>query len=189
MTAARGLVRTTRVIGAWMTIFVLFPLSAPAQQPVLPSTTLERQRASDLADLPLETLMTLEVTSVAKKPQLVADAAAAIFVLTQEDIRRSGATTIPEALRLVPGLFVARIDSNLWAVNARGFSGRFAPQFLVLLDGRAVYTPIFGGVFWDVVDTVLEDIERIEVIRGSGASLWGANAVNGIINIVTKRAR
>jgi iron complex outermembrane receptor protein len=176
------------LIGAWVAIVAsVSPLSAQ-EKPAPPSTTIERQRGPDLTELPLEALMNLEVTSVAKKPQRVADAAAAIFVLTQEDIRRSGATTLPEALRLVPGLYVARQDSNVWHVNARGFTGRFSSQFLVLLDGRAVYTPIFGGVVWSLVDTVLEDIERIEVIRGPGASLWGANAVNGIINIVTKRA-
>jgi iron complex outermembrane receptor protein len=150
---------------------------------------IERQQATDLTEMPLEALMNLEVTSVSKKPQRVADAAAAIFVLTQEDMRRSGATTIAEALRLVPGLYVARIDSNVWVVNARGFTARFSTQFLVLVDGRAVYNPVFAGVFWDVVDMPLEDIDRIEVIRGPGAALWGANAVNGVVNIITKRAR
>jgi iron complex outermembrane receptor protein len=148
-----------------------------------------QQPSTELVETPLEKLLDIEVTSVAKRPQRVADSAAAIFVLTQDDIRRSGATTIPEALRLVPGLHVARVDSNVWVVNARGFSSRFSTKFLVLIDGRAVYTPAFSGVFWDVQDTALEDIDRIEVIRGPGAALWGVNAVNGVINIVTKQAR
>ncbi|MGH9201592.1 MAG: TonB-dependent receptor plug domain-containing protein, partial [Vicinamibacterales bacterium] len=122
-------------------------------------------------------------------PQTVAESAAAIFVITQEDIRRSGVTSIPEALRMVPGVEVARIDANKWAISARGFNGRFANKLLVMIDGRSVYTPLFSGVLWDAQDTVLEDIDRIEVVRGPGASLWGANAVNGVINIVTKRAR
>lgn len=142
----------------------------------------------DLTDLSLEALMNLEVTSVSKKEELAQHAAAAVFVLTNEDIRRSGATSIPEALRLVPGLNVARIDSSRWAITARGFNGLFASKLLVLIDGRSVYTPLFSGVNWDVQDTVLEDVDRIEVIRGPGAALWGSNAVNGVINIITKNA-
>lgn len=133
--------------------------------------------------------MDLQVTSVARQAQPLAQAAAAVFVLTEEDIRRSGATTIPEALRMVPGLQVARIDGRRWAVSSRGFNGEFANKLLVLMDGRSIYTPLFSGVFWDTQDTVLEDIDRIEVIRGPGASLWGANAVNGVINIITKKAK
>jgi iron complex outermembrane receptor protein len=150
---------------------------------------LAQKSQAELAEMSLEALMKVEVTSVSKKPHRLADSAAAIAVLTQDDIRRSGATTIPEALRLVPGLQVARIGSSTWVVNARGFSNRFSNKFLVLIDGRAVYTPVFSGVFWDVQDTALEDIERIEVIRGPGAALWGANAVNGVINIITRNAR
>ncbi|NVN91073.1 MAG: TonB-dependent receptor [Desulfuromonadales bacterium] len=142
----------------------------------------------ELATLSLEDLMTLEVTSAARKSQSVANTAAAIFVITQEDIRRSGVTNIPDALRMVPGVTVAKIDSSKWAVTARGFNGRFARKLLVLIDGRSIYTPLFSGVFWDVQDTLLEDIERIEVIRGPGATIWGANAVNGVINIITKQA-
>ncbi|NJD90429.1 MAG: TonB-dependent receptor [Geobacter sp.] len=140
----------------------------------------------DPATLPLESLMDLKVTSVSKKSQSLTDAAAAIFVITQEDIRRSGVTNIPDALRMVPGIQVARIDSSKWAVSARGFNGRFSNKLLVLKDGRSIYTPFFLGVYWETQDTVLEDIDRIEVIRGPGASLWGANAVNGVINIITK---
>ncbi|MCS6285630.1 MAG: TonB-dependent receptor [Nitrospira sp.] len=144
---------------------------------------------TDLTDLSLEELLNVEVTSVTKQAQPLAQTAAAIFVLTQEDIRRSGATSIPEALRMVPGLQVARLDSNKWAISSRGFNGRFANKLLVLIDGRTVYTPLYSGVFWDVQDTLLEDIDRIEVIRGPGAALWGANAVNGVINVITKKAK
>ena len=140
----------------------------------------------DPSTLPLESLMDLKVTSVSKKSQHLTEAAAAVFVITQEDIRRSGVTNIPDALRMVPGIQVARIDSSKWAVSARGFNGRFSNKLLVLKDGRSIYTPFFLGVYWEAQDAVLEDIDRIEVIRGPGASLWGANAVNGVINIITK---
>jgi iron complex outermembrane receptor protein len=143
----------------------------------------------DLIGLDIEQLMDMEVTSAAKKPQKFSEAAAAIFVITAEDLRRSGATSIPEALRMVPGVEVARIDANKWAISARGFNERFADKLLVLLDGRTLYDPLFSGVYWDVQDTLLEDIDRIEVIRGPGGALWGANAVNGVINIVTKAAK
>jgi len=128
-------------------------------------------------------------TSVGKKQQRVSASASAIHVITQEDIRRSGVTSIPEALRMVPGVQVARIDSNKWAISARGFNGMFANKLLVLIDGREVYNPTFAGVYWDIQDLALDDIDRIEVIRGPGASLWGANAVNGVINILTKPAQ
>src|SRR5947209_10514264 len=143
----------------------------------------------DVTNLSMEDLMNMQVTSVSKRTQKVADAAAAVFVITQEDIRRSGARSIPEALRLAPGLEVARIDSNKWAIASRGFNGRFDNKLLVLIDGRSVYTPLFSGVYWNVQDVMLEDIDRIEVIRGPGATLWGANAVNGVINIITKPAQ
>src|SRR5467141_4046614 len=143
----------------------------------------------DVAAMSMEDLMNMQVTSVSKRTQKVADAAAAIFVITQEDIRRSGATSIPEALRLVPGLEVARIDQNKWAIGSRGFNGRFDNKLLVLIDGRSVYTPLFSGVYWNVQDVMLEDVDRIEVIRGPGATLWGANAVDGVINVITKKAK
>jgi iron complex outermembrane receptor protein len=139
-------------------------------------------------ELSLEQLMNVKVTSVSKKPQRVSESAAAVHVLTSEDIRRSGATSIPELLRNVPGLHVARIDSSKWAISARGFNGRFSNKLLVLMDGRSVYSPHFSGVFWDVQDTFLDDIDRIEIIRGPGGTVWGANAVNGVINIITKSA-
>lgn len=143
----------------------------------------------DLTELSIEDLMNIEVTTVARKSERLADAAAAVFVITSEDIQRSGATTIPDLLRMVPGLQVARMDANKWAVSARGFNGRIANKLLVLMDGRSVYTPFYSGVFWDFQDTLLNDIDRIEVIRGPGAALWGANAVNGVINIITKHSR
>ena len=158
---------------------------------VLFSLTVKGWTASsvnDMTNLSLEDLMRVEVTSVSRKAEQVSDAAAAVFVITQEDIRRSGVTNIPDVLRMVPGVEVARIDASKWAVTARGFNSRFATKLLVLMDGRSVYSPTFSGVWWDVQDTLLEDIDRIEVIRGPGATLWGANAVNGVINIITKKA-
>ena len=142
----------------------------------------------DLSQLSIEDLMNIQVTSVSKKEQKLSQAAAAIFVITQEDIRRSGATNIPDLLRLVPGMNVSQINANTWAISVRGFNGQFSNKLLVLIDGRAVYTPLLGGVNWDVQDVPLEDIERIEVVRGPGGTLWGANAVNGVINILTKNA-
>lgn len=147
-----------------------------------------REQNPDLLAMDLEQLMQMTVTSVAKKAQRLDQTAAAVTVLTAEDIRHSGATSLPEALRLVPGVHVAQIDANKWSVSVRGLGGRWAGQLLVLMDGRTLYSPLFGGVYWDVQDTLLEDIERIEVIRGPGGTLWGANAVNGVINIITKKA-
>ncbi|SDU53350.1 iron complex outermembrane recepter protein [Desulfobacula phenolica] len=143
----------------------------------------------DLIHLSLEELMNIKVTSVSKKSQHLSESAAAIFVITGDDLKRSGVTNIPDALRMVPGVTVARIDSNKWAVNVRGFNSRFAAQLLVLIDGRSVYTPTYSGVYWEVNDILLEDVDRIEVIRGPGATLWGANAVNGVINIITKHTK
>ncbi len=137
----------------------------------------------------LEELMDVRVTTVSREESTVGQSPAAIFVITPEMIHRSGATNIPELLRMVPGLDVGHIDSSKWGVAARGFNDRFANKLLVQVDGRTVYTPINGGVYWDTVDYPLEDIERIEVIRGPGGSVWGANAVNGIINIITKPAK
>lgn len=129
-----------------------------------------------------------DVFSLSKKKENAFDAASAIYVLSSEDIRRSGVTSIPEALRLVPGLQVARIDGNKWAISARGMNHQYSSKLLIMIDGRTIYTPIFSGAFWDNQDYVINDIERIEVIRGPGASIWGANAMNGIINIITKSA-
>ncbi len=143
---------------------------------------------ADLTSASLEDLMNIEVTSVSKKEEKLFQTAAAVYVITQEQIRRSGLTSLPELLRLVPGLHVGRIDGTKWAVSARGFNSRFANKLLVLIDGRSIYTPEFSGVYWEVQDVALESIERIEIIRGPGGTVWGANAVNGVINIITKRA-
>lgn len=142
-----------------------------------------------LADLSIEELANIEITSVSRKPEKLSEAAAAVFVITHEDIRRSGATSIPEVLRLAPNLQVARVDSSQYAISARGFNSTTANKLLVLIDGRSVYTPLFSGVFWDVQDTLLDNIERVEIISGPGATLWGANAVNGVINIITRNAQ
>ena len=143
----------------------------------------------ELKKLSVEELMNIEVTSVSKSAESLARAAAAVAVVTGEDIRRSGATTVPEALRFVPGLHVARPDSSSWVIGSRGFSSVNSEKLLVLSDTRSIYTPLFSGVSWDAQDYLLADIDRIEVIRGPGAALWGSNAVNGVINITTKRAQ
>jgi len=140
-------------------------------------------------NMSLQDLTNLEVTSVSKKAEKANEAAAAVFVITQEDIKRSGATSIPEALRMAPGIEVAQAGAHDWAVTSRGFNNQFANKLLVLIDGRTVYNPLFSGTIWQLQDTLLEDIDRIEVIRGPGATQWGANAVNGVINIITKSAK
>src|SRR6266404_4625813 len=173
-----GSANSTRRVFLVVALAVLCRASGSAQSKDLP----------DVTAMSVEDLMNVQVTSVSKRSQKLSDAAAAIFVITQEDIRRSGARSIPEALRMVPGLEVARIDENKWAIGSRGFNGRFDNKLLVLIDGRSVYTPLFSGVYWNVEDVMLEDVDRIEVIRGPGATLWGANAVNGVINIITKPA-
>jgi iron complex outermembrane recepter protein len=149
---------------------------------------LAAQDATALKRLALEDLMEIDVTSVSRRSEPISEAAAAVDVITGEQIRRSGATTLAEVLRLATGLSVARVDGTTWAISARGFSGTAANKLLVLIDGRSVYTPLFSGVFWDIQDTFLADIDRIEVIRGPGATLWGANAVNGVINVITRPA-
>ncbi len=145
-------------------------------------------RAVDLADLSLEELGDVVVTSVSRRQERLAVAPASIYVITREDIRRAGVTSLPEALRLAPNLQVARADTNQYAISARGSNATLANKLLVLIDGRIVYTPLFSGVFWEAQDTLLEDIDRIEVISGPGATLWGANAVNGVINVITRPA-
>ncbi len=167
-----------RLCNAVMAVFVLC-VSVPAVSAETP----------DLLDLSLEQLLSVEITSASRKSQSLSEAAAAVYVISDEAIRASGVRTIPEALRLAPGLQVSRIDGNRWAISARGFNGRFANKLLVMVDGRSVYTSSFAGVYWESLDTLLPDIERIEVVRGPGSSVWGANAVNGVINIITKRAR
>ena len=152
------------------------------------ATASDMETMDDLTELSIQELMDLDVTSVSKKKQKLLDAAAAVYVITGQDLHRSGVTSIPEALRMVPGVQVAQIDASKWAISARGFNAQWANKLLVLIDGRTVYSPLYSGVYWDVQDLLMEDIERIEVIRGPGASLWGANAVNGVINIITKTA-
>jgi iron complex outermembrane receptor protein len=145
--------------------------------------------SNEFLDMDLAQLMNITVTSVAKKEQHLKDAPAAVYVITQEDIRRSGVTTVPEALAMAPGLQVARVSASTWSVASRGFSGFTSNKLLVLMDGRSVYSPAFSSTFWDEQNTLIEDIERIEVIRGPGATMWGANAVNGVINIITRKAQ
>ena len=152
------------------------------------SPLLSAEEQNEALNLSVEDLLNVEVTSVAKKAQSLNDAPAAAFVISNEDIKRSGATSIPDALRLAPGLDVAKIDANKWAVSSRGFNGRVANKLLVLIDGRNAYTRSFSGVYWENQDVMMEDIDHIEVIRGPGATLWGANAVNGVINIITKHS-
>ncbi len=142
----------------------------------------------ELLKLDLEELLQIEVTSAARHPQKFRDAPSAIYLITAEDLHRSFDNELPELLRGVPGVHVARVTSSDWAISIRGFNDRFANKLLVLIDGRTLYTPLFSGVFWERQDTVIEDLDRIEIIRGPGASLWGANAVNGVINIVSKSA-
>ncbi len=145
-------------------------------------------RKKDLSSLSIEDLMQVQVTSVSKKEQKLSRTAAAVFVITEEDIRRSGATNIPDLLHMVPGMDVGEINGSTWAVSARGFNSQFSNKLLVMIDGRIIYTPTFAGVFWDTLDLPLEDIERIEVIRGPGGAVWGVNAVNGVVSIFTKDA-
>lgn len=145
--------------------------------------------AQDLKRLTLEELLRVEVTTVMRVPEPTMAIPAAVFVITQDDIRRSGATSLPELLRLAPGVQVSQQDAARYAIGIRGFADRLSRSMLVLMDGRAVYSPLFAGTYWEIQDTMLDDIDRIEIIRGPGGTLWGANAVNGIINIITKRAR
>ncbi len=166
-------------LGLALLLGTLVPFASLAQGPV----------PRDLSEASLEDLMNIQVTSVSKKEQKLAKVGAAVYVITQEDIRRSGATNIPDLLRMVPGVDVARVDQNSWSISIRGFSDLYGRKLLVLIDGRTVYTPTFSGVFWDQQDVPLENIDRIEVIRGPGGTVWGANAMNGVINIMTKSAK
>jgi iron complex outermembrane receptor protein len=152
-------------------------------------TSVDSIALKDMKKLSLEDLMNIEVTSVSKRPEKLTEVASAIQVITGEDIRRSGVTTLPEALRLAQNLQVAQVNSSQWAISARGFNNVLADKLLVMIDGRTVYTPLYAGVFWDVQNVLLEDVDRIEVISGPGGTLWGANAVNGVINIITKNSK
>lgn len=168
---------------------LLLPLLPKAQAYVGPPDATDQTSPAALKNLSLEELSQIEVTTPSKEPVRAFRTAAAIFVITGEDIRRSGATCIPEALRLAPGVEVARIDSNTWSIGIRGFGSNLTRSVLVLIDGRTVYTPLFDGTYWDAQDTMMEDIDRIEVIRGPGGTIWGPNAVNGVINVITKSAK
>lgn len=162
--------------------------SQPATPPA-PAKAPDSSLDQDLSKLNIEDLLNVEVTSVSRQKQKVSDAPAAVTVITQDDIRRSHLDSIPELLRLVPGLNVARISADAWAITSRGFNDLYANKLQVLIDGRSAYSPLFSGVFWDMQETLVQDLDRIEVIRGPGATLWGANAVNGVINVTGKSAR
>ncbi len=170
-------------------ILVCFFLTASLRSLDSSAAEIRSGTEDDLTLLPFEELIRVKVTTVSKKPEKLFESASAIYVITGDEIRRSGYVTIAEALRLAPGMQVARLGSSEWAISARGFAGLYANKLLVLVDGRSVYTPLNSGVHWDTVDTLLEDVDRIEVVRGPGGTLWGANAVNGVVNIITKTAK
>ncbi|WP_420403529.1 TonB-dependent receptor plug domain-containing protein [Nisaea sp.] len=167
-----------RNAGFWTAFLSTLAITGPARSAEI----------DPISRMSLEYLMNMEVTTVSKQPERIQNAAAAVSVLTREEIQRSGATTLPDALRLVPGVNVARINANSWAVSIRGFNSRFANKLLVMIDGRSIYSPLFSGVFWDRYNVPISDIDRIEVVRGPGGTLWGANAVNGVINIITRHS-
>jgi iron complex outermembrane receptor protein len=169
---------------SWRTGLAFVPLLLTSGRSALPQTATPQA----LADATIEDLMNVEVTSVSRKEQKLSKTAAAVYVINQDDIRRSGAVNIPDVLRMAPGVDVAQIDANTWAISVRGFNDQYSNKVLVLIDGRSVYTPTSSGVYWDQLDVPLEDIDRIEITRGPGATVWGANAVNGVINIITKSA-
>jgi iron complex outermembrane receptor protein len=176
----RGTGKAGLPVGGVATVFTLLALSSHAVSADTPT--------GRLSELSLEELGDVEITSVSRQAEPLSEAAASVYVITADDIRRSGATQLPEALRLAPNLQVARVNSNSYAISARGFNNALGNKLLVLIDGRTVYTPLFSGVFWDSQQVVLADVERIEVISGPGGTLWGANAVNGIINVITRPA-
>ena len=162
---------------------VLISPEAAAHQPPQDTVSVVQLKQKNL-----EELMQMDITSVSKRPEKLLETPAAAQVVTQEEISRSGATTLPEALSLAPNLGTARVDSRQWAISARGFNGTASNKLLVMVDGRSVYTPLYSGVFWDVQNVFLDDIERIEVISGPGGTLWGSNAINGVINVIEKRS-
>jgi outer membrane receptor protein involved in Fe transport len=157
--------------------------------PAIVSAASSQPQSQDLKTMSIEQLMQIDVTLATREPVPIGRTAAAITVITNDDIRRSGVTTIADAVALADGVHVARFNNGTWAVSARGFNSTSANKLLVMIDGRTEYSPLFTGVFWNMLDYTLEDIDRIEVIRGPGATLWGANAVNGVINIITRHTR
>ena len=171
-----GFVRWARILAALA--FVVLPCLRVCAQP-----------APDLAQKSIEELMKTRISSVSKKDEQLLDTPAAVYVVTREEIRASGARNVPDALRLVPGMDVNQIDASTFDVGIRGFDERFSNKMLVMIDGRSLYSPIFGGIYWDSIDLVMDDIDRIEVIRGPGGSLWGTNAVNGTVNIITRSSQ
>jgi iron complex outermembrane receptor protein len=182
---------TFRRVNATLTIAAAIAFLLAFAQPVFggDEPVITTEGGEDFTSLSLEDLMKVEITSVSKQKQTVAQAPAAVTAIGQDEIRRSGMNSIPELLRLTPGLNVAQINASHWAISSRGFNELYANKLEVLMDGRSVYTPLFSGVYWDTIDYIMPDLDRIEVIRGPGATLWGANAVNGVINITTKSAR
>jgi iron complex outermembrane receptor protein len=169
-----------KIVGPAVCLFCTAVASSALRAEQAPSPT--------LTDLSLEELSSVEITSSSRRPEALSAAPTSLFVITADDIRRSGVTSLPEALRLAPNLQVARQSNDAYAISARGFNSSSADKLLVLIDGRSVYTPLFSGVFWDVQNVPLEDIERIEVISGPGGTVWGVNAVNGVINVITRPA-
>ena len=182
MRHARSLFETSRIVFSILSVFLL--LSSVARAASLDSA----EAQNPVKHLSLAELGNIEVTTVSKEPERAMKTNAAVYVITQEDIQRMGATTVPEALRLAPGVEVERIDSHTWAVGIRGFGSNLTRDVLVLIDGRTVYTTLFAGTYWDVQNLMMEDIDRIEVIRGPGGTIWGPNSLNGVINIITKKA-
>jgi iron complex outermembrane receptor protein len=189
---------TLQILSVFLALMFALRLSAIAQAAATTApvsgnfpnaTTQPSGAANDLTQLSLEDLMTVEVTSVAKEPQKIGNAPASVTVIEQDDIQRSGLGSIPELLRLVPGMDVAQISANQWAISTRGMNSYLADDLLVLMDGRSLYTPVFGGVGWNAVNYPLMDLDRIEAIRGPGSTLWGANAVNGVVDIITKSSK
>jgi len=173
----------------WLTAFFAVSFCSLPPEALSAASTGPDQSGNPVKSLSLEQLANVEVTSVSKTPEEVRNTSAAIYVITQEDIERSGATSIPEALRLAPGVEVARIDGDTWSIGIRGFGSRLARDVLVLIDGRTVYSTLLAGTYWEVQNVMLDDVERIEVVRGPGGTIWGPNAVNGVINIITKSAK
>jgi iron complex outermembrane receptor protein len=177
---ATKLLKGKNLIGGLSLCTLLLSLNSVAQGVLSPKA---------IKKLSVEELMNIEVTLVTRTPEKLTEAASAIQVITNEDIRRSGATNVPEALRLLPNLQVSQLSSSAWIISARGFNSTFSNKLLVMIDGRTVYTPLYGGVLWEQQNLLLEDVDHIEVVSGPGGSLWGANAVNGVINIITKNSK